>query len=346
MKYSQWRPFEKHLESAAPSHFSDVYLVISKEEFEKKNAENAILRHLGGSASSLPSKVLEGESTSPDVLQGELNSFSLFASGRQIVVLRNIDKLKAASKEVLEAYLANPSRSHYLLLTAESLPSNTNLYKKAEKCGVIFEGLNAEKPWEKEPRLLAWLQEQAALSEKNFEPQAAQALLKQIGLEVGLLHQELEKLICYVGERKAITLSDVNAICLHFPTDTIWQFGEAIFRQQAGTAFQVVRGLLKESHALIPLLRQLRTQFQTGYQVCSLLLSGGSAMDVSSQFPYLKGALLQKQIDLARGFGHHRYKQGLILIDQTEVLAKNSSIDPDLLIDTLIIKLTTLPTYV
>ncbi|MBS4168292.1 hypothetical protein [Parachlamydia sp. AcF125] len=68
--------------------------------------------------------------------------------------------------------------------------------------------------------------------------------------------------------------------------------------------------------------------------------SGGNLADIAAQFPYMKGAILKKNLQMARAYGLERFKKGMMLIDETELLAKNSGADSACLAERLLIKLT------
>ena len=101
-----------------------------------------------------------------------------------------------------------------------------------------------------------------------------------------------------------------------------------------------MKGLLTDGTALIGLLRQLRAQFQTSCTLSSILAAGGTGADITQQYPYMKGQILDRQIRLSQNYGIQRLKKGLLALDETELDAKNSSKEPELLAERLIIKLT------
>jgi DNA polymerase-3 subunit delta len=199
-----------------------------------------------------------------------------------------------------------------------------------------------EKPWEKEKLLHEWVIDQLASEGRRIESSAVSLLVKQLGLDKSTIYQELEKLICYAGERKDIGMSDVAAVCISIPQENAWQLGEVIFRRDAAQALRMAKAVLLEAPSIIPFLRLLRSLFQTNYQVGCLLEQGKTAQDISVAFPQLRGGLLNKHIQQAQGYGLRRFKEGLLAIDETELMAKSSSGDPDWLVERLIFKLAVL----
>lgn len=333
VKINNLRAFEKHVGDSAPNHFSNVYLLISKEPYERKSALDKLRAHLQHEP-----KTFDGDSLNAGEVLDELNSLSFF-SKQNVVIIHNVDKPKKADLQALEDYFVKPNSRSFLLMTATSFSAATNFYKKVEKVGVIMD-IPAEKPWEREKTVAEWLHYTAAAMGKKISMPVCQALIKQAGSDQAVLEQELHKLVCYIGDRAEITLNDARAICLVTNTETIWQLGDAIFRRDAGTAIRIFRSLENEGSHFLSLLRQIRGQFQTGLQISSIISQGGTPDQVTALFPYMKGGILDRNIKTVREYGLNRYVKGLQLIDETDLQAKNSGGDTDLLTDMLIVRLT------
>lgn len=341
MKYSSLAAFAKHVESAAPNHLSSIYTILSKEEFVRKQAVDFFTKSVlqKDAASPFSLAILDAEKHSINAILEELSSLSFFAKKR-VVVVHNVDILNKESTTKLERYFESPNPSLYLVLTASTLNRATTFYKKAEKIGIVMD-VPEEKPWEKEKNVTEWLRSEAKKNGKEMSPQVCQLIVKQLGTEQTTLHNELQKLICYVGEKKTIEERDVAAISISMNLENAWQLGEAIFQRDAAKALRISKSLVADGTALIALLRQVRSQFQTEYQICSILTGGGSPDEITKQFPYMKGSILDRHMRQAQQYGMGRFKQGLLAIDDTELQAKSSSADPDFLIERLMIKLTT-----
>lgn len=338
MKYTTLRALEKHLESAALSQFADFYMVLAKDEGERKMATDSLLKYLVKGKTGFALKSFQGDLKCDDELLRELDTFSFLAS-KQVLMVYNADSLKKPTQQKLEDYFAHPNASVCLVLSAASISANSNFYKKAEKFGIILDVVE-EKAWEKEKSLADWLMQTVQSQGKSMTQQSVQKMLKQVGLDQPTLSQELEKLICYVGDRKDISPADVEAICTTFTHDNTWQLGEALFKRDAAAALRISRGLVAEGTPFLALVRQIRSQFQTEYQVCCLLSQGGGAQEVAKAFPYMRGMILDRHMQMAASYGLTRFRQAMLHIDSHELLAKNGVDDHDLLLDILINKLT------
>ena len=335
MKYANFKSFVKHLESAGPDHFAPVYLILAKDSFE---IQSAVLQIQEKALVHEPLKSFDSTHAA-EAVGAELNSFSMFG-GRKIIALHRVDKASMPLKKLVESYLENPANEVILVLTASSLAASTKFYKALEKKGVVLNLTGPEKPWEKESRMVDWAAWQAAQSDKQLDRQGALVLIRHVGTDASLLHSELEKLICYVGSRRQITEKDIDTLCPVVNQETVWQLGEAIFHSNASKAIRIGKDLLNNQVPLIVLLRQIRKQFQTGCFVGSVLASGSDQADITKEFPYMRGRILQQHVQTAKTYGIERFAKGIAAIDRTEVEAKNSSAADEALFELLIARLT------
>lgn len=335
MKISTLSNFQNYL-NGSPA--SNLYFILGKESFDRKTATDFVVSALLKEKNDLSVQTYEGEKFDVDALLEDLNSFSLFEKQR-IIILQNIDKLTKSTTEKLEVYFANLNPMVYLVISGITINHATNFYKKGEKAGVVLE-IAEEKSWEKERSMGEWIQAQVSAMGKKIHPQATQYLLKQVGTDRSLIHQELQKLLCYIDNRAEITQQDVCAVSISMNVENAWQLAEAIFKRDAASALRISRALLDDGVALIALLRQIRSQIQTEYQICSILSTGGNSSEVSQQFPYMRGQILEKHLQMSQNYGMGRFKKAMLKIDEIELLAKNSQLSPEFLAEILITKLT------
>jgi DNA polymerase III subunit delta len=254
-----------------------------------------------------------------------------FLSQKKVVIVHELDQLPEEGIEAIYRYLERPNSWISLYLTAGELAANHRVVKLVEKKGRVFH-FKEEKPWEKEKRLAAWLIEEAKSDGVRLPLQAATALVQ--GVDHQMLKAELDKLICFAGERQEISIEDISLLSTPVHKETLWQLGEAIFTFATKRAFEIGRSLLEEGMAIFPLLASLRSQFTNGIEILSL------GREAVKKFPYLKGNLLEKKLEMFKKYGDRRLQQGVLLLFETEVKAKNSSVDPLLLLELLIVKLT------
>lgn len=302
-----------------------MHLIVSKDKEEIRQTLSSLLQAL-----TLPTIAFYPENFSVDAFVQEVETLP-FLSPKKIVIIHELDQLPEEGREAILRYAEKPSHWIDLFLTALELPSQSKLSKLIEKQGKVLR-FKEEKPWEKEKRLAEWVTEEAKKMHARLSPQAARALVQSV--DHPSLKCELDKLICFAYGRPEITVEDISLICTPMHHETLWQLGDALFMLATTRALEIGRALLEEGMAIFPLLASLRSQFTTGMNI----LSAGS--EAAKQFPYLKGNLLEKKLTLFKKYGKERLRRGILQIFETEVKAKNSSVDPPLLLEILIIKLT------
>ena len=339
MKFTNGRAFAKHLAEAAPSHFSQLYMIMASDEGERQEAVQSLASALLGPGAVLDYslKAADGEKIVVAELLEELHANSLFAS-RRILHLYQADKLKEAAVERLENYFAHPNPSVFLVLSTAAMNRGSSFYKKIEKAGIILD-IEEQKPWEKTADLVRYAEEQFSKAGLSLDHQLCQQIVERAGAQKLLLQQEIEKLICYMGNRQQVTREDVEAVCVRTSNENGWQLGDAIFRRDASTAVHIIQALLEQEGSIIGLLRQLRSQFQIKYQVGALLASGGGSNEIQQRFPYMKGNILQQNIQAAQKYGQDQLRKGILIIDETELLVKSSVVAEGLLADRLVFRL-------
>ena len=202
--------------------------------------------------------------------------------------------------------------------------------------------LSGEKPWERQERYLNWLCKRAHKEKKAFAQGAAELLLQRTACHFAALESELQKLICFVGERNQIAVEEVKALCPAVEQETSWQWCQAVLKRHYAEALHVGRRQMAEGVSLQSMLAPLRTQFQTSCLIESHLRSGLTAMEIQRAVPQLKwgGKALTTAIDLARSYGRDQLQKGLLLIHETDLKSRTAALSPETLLEMLVARLT------
>lgn len=328
VRYTQYKAFEKHLQSSAPSNFSSLYSLIIKDPGERALAFDLLKKRLNAETVIL----FQADSQGEKELLSQLDDLSLF-SGRQLLHLQGCEKLSKGGQASLEKRIQHILPSIVLVLSAETISRQGAFYKAIEKHGVVLD-IGEEKPWEKEKSLAEWVIERAQQEKKAIDPEAVNMLARGTQGSLAILASEWEKLLTYCGEKSKITVIDVHSICCLTSSDTGWLLGEAILGQNHKNALETAHRLLDQGNSLFPLLRSLRHQVTTALFLATAEREGKREL-ISQKFPYLKGHMLEKQVQAASKFGPRRLAVVLQTIDEFEFKAKDGCDDPKLLLTLL-----------
>ena len=144
----------------------------------------------------------DGERAELSAVLDELRSFSMFGSGK-IVVVTGADAFVTKYREQLESYVEKPSTSATLVLRMTTLPANQRIYKAIAKVGKVE---SCEPPKD----LARWAIDRGKIAHQIVVmPDAARLLADLIGDDMGRLDNELAKLALTCTAGKVVT-ADVS----------------------------------------------------------------------------------------------------------------------------------------
>lgn len=334
MKYQQLLAFEKHLEQAAKLSLSRVFLVASSCPYEQRKILEKIVSAIRVQEKQIDVRWQEGGERPLAQEIKELNTLSLL-QGKQILCLQGIEKIKKHEFPLLVEYVVNPSPFSYLLLSATSLKGLQELYTRGKKELIVCD-LSEEKPWDRKNRIKRMLVDRVAKEGKRIQEKALELLMEHIGLNLPSLEQEISKWITYGGQRCEITLQDAQLLCAAPQNTTLWKSAETIVWNEASPQ---VDDLLDVT-TLLSLCAQLRIQLQQGLTLSVLLEKKIQKDHILHYFPTIKLMTLEKMIYICNARGNAFFKQALNCLFEVELMAKNSSFEPLLLLDLFLTKIT------
>src|SRR5207253_9814252 len=91
---------------------------------------------------------------------------------------------------------------------------------------------------------LRWVVETAAAQQIKIEPDAARELVDALGADMMLISNELEKLILYAGERRYLSLGDVETMVLAAKQRSLYELTDAISAKDSARALAVLDAIL------------------------------------------------------------------------------------------------------
>ena len=179
----------------------------------------------------------------------------------QVLFLRNIKTLygRGAKKDefaALDAYGRSPNPQALLVFVADHLHLPADLrrmdmqdkdrYERiretlGEWCGMV-ELVRVE-----ESDAMRWLVAEAEKRGSALEVDAARELADALSADLMLMASELEKLVLFVGERRSITLGDVETMVLGAKQRSLYELTDAISAKDRPRALALLQGLLNAS---------------------------------------------------------------------------------------------------
>jgi DNA polymerase-3 subunit delta len=179
----------------------------------------------------------------------------------QVFFIRNVKNLytrgsHAEEFAAIEAYFKDPNPDAVLIFVADhiSIPADTRRMEMQDRdrydriretlgeyCGMV------ELARVEESDGIRWIIEQGQKQGITVQPDAARELIDSLGADMMLVSRELEKLVLYVGEKRHITLGDVETMVLAAKQRSLYELTDAISAKDKARALAVLDALLSSS---------------------------------------------------------------------------------------------------
>lgn len=328
------REIERIKESVASGKIPAVYLWYGEDRFLIQEGLKVLKSfYFMTDPSGIGIEQVSPKELTPAAIIERANTMSFFAN--RLVVVEDVTYFKDGQTEDLEPfleYLTNPNPTTCLLFIAESVHKGRKLYKALNKTGEILEFCAPKQPRE----WLAWVQSELKARKKSMDTQAVSQFIEWAGHHTGVLSQELDKLIIFVGERQKITSEDIKAITPQSIETRIFDLLDAVASRSATRALKALREVLLKEPAL-KVLALLVRQVRLLLGCDSLRRRGANAAEAPSVLgisPYEAQKVWQQSVRLST----EQLVKALTECLNTDLALKTGGGDPGLLLEIMIIK--------
>ena len=161
--------------------------------------------------------------------------------------------------QLLERGLPDGSR---LLLLAPHVDKRGRGYKKLSGQGCVVD-LSVERDRSGRIRresLAAFLDQCLRRARKRIDPQAREAVLARCGNELWAVHQEIEKLLLYVGDAETVGVSDVGEIFTDQSESWVFDLTDSLAQRDALQALGFLRRLMADGEYPLRVLGAIASQ--------------------------------------------------------------------------------------
>jgi len=188
----------------------------------------------------------EGETADPDLIIADANTLP-FDSERRLIIVRDVDRMRADQRDVLAAYAESPSPTTCLVLVATSVAQSSRLYKAAKAVGVVAE-YKAPR-WAEYP---GWVVDTVASRGRTMPRDGAEALVRAVGRDLRRLELEIDKIIAYAGDRDTLDSSDVDGVVTATAPVSVFDLLDAIGSRNCAGALAALDDVLRAGSEFFP----------------------------------------------------------------------------------------------
>ncbi len=229
-----------------------VFLFIGSDSYSKERAVESLgADYSNGAPKDLEYKVFHGSNANPSDILDHIKTAPLF-SEKRLIFIRGAGQINSEGIELLTGGLKDIPQSTCLVFDFE----DDSILKKypalAKEASIkMFGELKGQ-------GLISWVTDLvASRSGKTIEDEAIRLLEELKGALPIDLVGELEKLMAFTGERKAIKASDVEEVVGRSVSSSAFDLSWEIGRKDASGALSIVSDLLgsgKRPHEIVGIL--------------------------------------------------------------------------------------------
>jgi DNA polymerase-3 subunit delta len=251
-------PAERFVADVRARKLKPAYVFVGDEAFFGKQCREAILQHL------VPADMRDfslyefdlGDTELPEVLD-RARTPSLMAPF-QVFFVRGVKNLygRGSHEDAFAAvrdYVKHPNPDAVVVFVADhiSIPADVRRMELTDRdryerirdtlgqyCGIV------ELARVEEGDAVRWAVDVSAAEGVKLEMDAARELVDALGADMMLIATELEKLFLYVGEKKRITLGDVETMVLAAKQRSLYELTDAISSRDRVRALEVLQAIL------------------------------------------------------------------------------------------------------
>jgi DNA polymerase III subunit delta len=255
--FTQAERFVSELESRK---LRAAYVFVGDEAFFRKRFRDAILQYL------VPADLRDFSLFEFDLAENDLAEVldrartpSLMAPFQVFFVrgVKNLFGRGSSSNEeklaAIEEYCKNPNPDALIVFVADhiSIPADVRRMEMQDKeryqriretmgayCGIV------ELARVEEGEAVRWISDYCASRDVKIESDGARELVDALGGGMMMISNELEKLMLYVGEKKRITLGDVETMVLAAKQRSLYELTDAISSKDRVRSLQVLDAIL------------------------------------------------------------------------------------------------------
>jgi DNA polymerase-3 subunit delta len=317
-----------------------LYLLHGENGLQRQEALAKIVAESGLTADfrDMNTEILEGPVSTSDLRRA--CSTMPFLGEVRIVVARDV-LTKARSEAVREIVEFLPEMAPTTLLVFDenkTLPKNHPLLKNIKAADIEVQHFTVPDT----RSLPGWIVQRTRSYNRQIEGRAAAILAQNIGGNLRLLDQEIQKLMLYAGDRGEITVEDVRVMVPYIQSaDVIFQLVDAVGQRDGRRAADYLHRLLAVGEHPLGIFGMVVRQFRLLIQIRWLIDQHYAQPQIVSRLklhPYVA-----KKVSAQAGhFTPAQLRDAYDLLAGADLSIKRGEVPADIALDLLVAQLTRL----
>ena len=248
-------------------------------------------------------------------------------SDKRVVILKDACSFKQINQ--LQPLIEKPISSCVLVFTDTKINQKMKFFKVLSQTGVIVK-CSALKGYQ----LVAWIQKLVSDQQKSIDTKACEFLLQRVGSSMLDLHNEMIKLMQYIGESPSITIEDIKKVTSKQHTESVFDLMNALGSPKS---LALLKSLIYQGQNEILILTMLARQIRILILIKEAQLENLSSAQICQKVG-VSSYFLNQYIQQARSWNFTQLYEFHRLLLETDQLLKSTSISKSLLMENCLLK--------
>ena len=330
--------FDSGLQKACPERSERVeeslLLFVGSEDFLKEEALKRLKKsQLPKEGQNIDYHLFYADQTDLSLMIDTLTTFP-FASGKKLVLIKDIERLPVTHREPLLKYCQSPLKSTCLVL-------ETSLSDKRDKFLLAisrYAKVVNFKPLRSRENITVWIRERARIKEAEIEKRAVDLLREVFQFNLRAIDNAISSLCCFIGKRSNITVRDVNAVILQEKETTVFQLTDAMLARQPKLALAAISNALKEGRSSQEIIGLLTWGLRR-IREAKVLVGSGVTPAIIAQNLRMEGYFLARFLKQIDNFTIDKLKKMVRLLSETDLNLKTRTLNEEEHLDYLMVRL-------
>ena len=310
--------------------FRRVYLLYGDEDYLKLQYKNKLLRALVTEGDTMNFSRFEGKEAQVPALIDLAETMPFFAEHR-VILVEDSGFFKNAAPQLAE-YLPDMPETTCMIFIEKEVDKRSKTYKSLKDIGRMVEFKTPD-----EKMLTRWVLTVLQKNGKKLTQPTMQLFLEKAGNSMGNIDRELEKLICYVGDREIIQMDDVEEICTGQTENRIFDMIHMMAEKRQKEALELYYDLLALKEPPMRILFLLVRQFNILLQVKTMVAAGMEQNQIADRAG-LRSFTIRRYRSEAGHFSVQKLKEALRDCARAEEDVKTGRRDDRLSVELILVK--------
>ncbi len=255
------------IEDIKTGQFKSVYLLYGEEKYLIRQYRDRLKEALATPGDTMNVSFFSGKDTSPEELIDLSETMPFFAE-RRCIFVDGSGFFKKSTEELAE-YIKEIPETTCFVFTEQEVDKRGKLYRQVSRYGRAVEFRRQQ-----EKVLMQWILGRLNREGKKITRPVMELFLSRTGNDMGVIEQELEKLVCYSMGRDVISGEDVETICANQTPGKIFEMVDAIAGREQKKALDLYYDLLMLKEPPMRILFLVTRQFQILMQLKEMTEKG------------------------------------------------------------------------